>query len=68
MTVAELITKLKQMPQEAPVVIEDSDTMWLLNLQGVYKSEALGVTRNVEHVAIYGDYDDLYIASEKTSA
>lgn len=54
--VSELIEKLKDMPQDAVVVIADADTGWDLHVQEVY----VGTQSNLQVVTIGGDYDERF--------
>lgn len=57
MTIAELIEALRQHPQEARVTLYDPDTGWLLPIK-IQALAADGVDREVDFVAITGDYLD----------
>lgn len=55
MTVKELITQLKTLNQDLPVVINDADTEWLLNLKcaNLYYSPS----KKISYVSLFASYD-----------
>jgi hypothetical protein len=61
MTVQDLLTALAAMPPNATVVIDDTDTAWMLNVQSV-ELAADGLV----HLA--GDYGDQFIPAGQPPA